>query len=456
VYIEDVNFQPVRAVGDGDACVLGSATFPPGDRQVDVALPADREACEGGVSVSALFEENVHAHSPMVVAKFTRQYGREVVVVGSGDVAVDLLEQDDVGVVATEDGCDPVGAVQTVDSDGFVNVVGQESKTHESFAAVLITCSPSGGHCNAVIRCVLHAAWLACTISGTMASDDIRKRLERLNRGPLGDLLRPASEVRAPVARRRPVDLEAVLPGRVGSTELGEFYAIERDPSVAWKAASGVSDRLNGALADPVSRVRAEGLHADLAALVDARSAGWLFVDLETCGFAGTPVFLIGTMYLEGGRLRTDQLLARSYAEEACILTRLAELMVGRTHLVTFNGKSFDWPFVSDRASVSRVTLPSLTGHCDLLHVARRRFKSILPDCKLQTLERYICGWLREGDIPGSEIPTAYHSFVLCGDARPIRDVVHHNFLDLVTMADVLSELLHPRHGLNSDAGRGR
>jgi uncharacterized protein YprB with RNaseH-like and TPR domain len=172
-----------------------------------------------------------------------------------------------------------------------------------------------------------------------------------------------------------------------------------------------------------------------------------LFLDLETCGFAGTPVFLIGCMWYSRGDMKVEQLLARNYEEEPSIVARLAELIERLPLLATYNGKSFDWPFVRDRAAVSRLDVSEPAAHCDLLHASRRRYRGTLPDCKLQTLELYVCRRRRAGDIPGSEIPAAYHDFVRTGDARQIRDVVHHNFLDLVTMAELVPHLLSGRSG---------
>jgi uncharacterized protein YprB with RNaseH-like and TPR domain len=65
-----------------------------------------------------------------------------------------------------------------------------------------------------------------------------------------------------------------------------------------------------------------------------------------------------------------------------------------------------------------------------------------LPDCRLQTLEVFLCNRRRTGDVPGSEIPAAYHRFVSTGDARLLRDILHHNFLDLFTMAELVPKLL--------------
>jgi uncharacterized protein YprB with RNaseH-like and TPR domain len=39
-------------------------------------------------------------------------------------------------------------------------------------------------------------------------------------------------------------------------------------------------------------------------------------------------------------------------------------------------------------------------------------------------------------------IPDAYHRYVKTGDARPMLDVIHHNALDLVTMAELMLFIL--------------
>ncbi len=321
--------------------------------------------------------------------------------------------------------------------------------------------------------------------NGGMGIDELRERLERLNRGPLGDAVRPASELLqgreqdAPRQRgaeaeaggggRRDWRLETLCPGREVRTDHGVCYVVERRLSEAGDAGARIVRQFRSAYAADVATGRSapgrgatgrsatgrgagaaggasggagEAVHEELMAAVSAGEERLLFVDLETCGFAGTPVFLIGVMYVSDGELCVKQLLARSYAEEPAILGRFGALLSDRPHLVTFNGKSFDWPFLVDRAAVSRVTLCDTTGHCDLLHIARRRYKDSLPDCRLQTLEQYLCGRRRSNDIPGSQIPAAYHAFVRSGDAREVGAILYHNFLDLVTLAEIHAVLL--------------
>ena len=83
--------------------------------------------------------------------------------------------------------------------------------------------------------------------------------------------------------------------------------------------------------------------------------------------------------------------------------------------------------------------------HCDLLHHARRRWKGLLPNCKLQTLERYVCRRYRTSDLAGALVPAAYHDFVRTGETRHLDEILHHNALDLVTLVQLTCGMLAVR-----------
>lgn len=171
-------------------------------------------------------------------------------------------------------------------------------------------------------------------------------------------------------------------------------------------------------------------------------------LDLETAGFWGCPVFLVGLLLAEEGRLITLQLLARDYPEEAAILGATAAVLESRKLLVTFNGKSFDVPFLRERALVHRVALGAADWkHVDLLHPARRRYSGELPDCRLQTLERHVAGIQRSGDLPSAEIPAAYHAFAASGRIEELEPVLHHSRVDLMTTALLFATLASSSEG---------
>ena len=167
-----------------------------------------------------------------------------------------------------------------------------------------------------------------------------------------------------------------------------------------------------------------------------------LYLDIETTGLWSTPLFLIGLMFMDEGKLQVHQLFAREYAEEAAVLEYLSEFIRGFDSLVTFNGKSFDMRFIRDRSWVNMVDFIWDGAHLDLLHEGRRRYRKKFENCRLVTLEQRVCGRLRTGDIPGHEIPDEYHNFVRTGNAWRLRSIFYHNGLDLITMAELLLNIL--------------
>jgi uncharacterized protein YprB with RNaseH-like and TPR domain len=167
----------------------------------------------------------------------------------------------------------------------------------------------------------------------------------------------------------------------------------------------------------------------------------FLFLDLETTGFSSTPLFLAGTIFECRGSVRSLQFLARDYSEEKALIGLLDELMGGFGVCITFNGKSFDIPYLVERARYHRIDLVASPLQFDLLHVARRRWRNTLPNCRLVTLEWHILGRRRVGDVPGWEVPCIYHEFVHTKNARKLRNVLRHNLIDVVSMAQLFISL---------------
>ena len=170
-----------------------------------------------------------------------------------------------------------------------------------------------------------------------------------------------------------------------------------------------------------------------------------LMLDLETLGFLGRPLFLIGVFRpAEEGGWEVAQFLARDYAEEEAVLHAFAGCARSLGIWVSFNGKSFDVPVLRNRAAYYGVRLPSPDEHHDLLHVARRTYKGILPNCRLKTLESKIFGRVRYRDLDGYSIPAAYHDFVRTGRSDEMVRILRHNRDDLATLARLHVHLADP------------
>ena len=134
----------------------------------------------------------------------------------------------------------------------------------------------------------------------------------------------------------------------------------------------------------------------------------WLFLDTETTGLAGgtgTYAFLVGLAWWDAGGLQVEQLFLRDLHEEYSLLQELAQRIADRPVLVTFNGKTFDWPLLENRFTMTRaIRVPQLAAHLDLLHPARSLWRLRLGSVRLVELERHVLdaarlGWRREDDV---------------------------------------------------------
>ncbi|MEM6532054.1 MAG: ribonuclease H-like domain-containing protein, partial [Myxococcota bacterium] len=144
---------------------------------------------------------------------------------------------------------------------------------------------------------------------------------------------------------------------------------------------------------------------------VDLRRA--LFFDTETTGLAGgtgTLPFLVGMAAFEPDKsLKVEQLVLLRPGEERPVLERFAERLAAASCVVSYNGKSFDWPLIRTRYVMNRMTPPELPVHIDLLHCARRVFKSRLEvrglSVSLAAVEDEVFGMGRVDDVAGGRIP---------------------------------------------------
>jgi uncharacterized protein len=222
-----------------------------------------------------------------------------------------------------------------------------------------------------------------------------------------------------------------------------------------------------------------DGMWPRLPLLAGAPCRGrMLFIDLETTGLAGgagSYAFLVGCGWFErpspaastgqvAGAFRTRQFFLSSFAAERALLEALSEVVASAGAVVTYNGKTFDLPLIETRFLLYRMSTPFAgMPHVDMVHPARRLWKrdedhagegwrsdkeatppgriAWRPDggdgggCKLSVLEEGLCGHVRDGDVPGFEIPARYFQYVRSGDSRPLDAVLEHNRLDLLSLA---------------------
>ena len=165
------------------------------------------------------------------------------------------------------------------------------------------------------------------------------------------------------------------------------------------------------------------------------------FMDIETLGLSNVPIILIGIAELKGNRIISTQYFLREiYEEGAVIEAYLSHLDEDSVH-VTFNGKSFDVPFIKNRCLYNRIDANMDFPHLDLMYFAKNLWKDQLPNCQLQTIERELFGIEREGDVPGQYIPDYYNAYLNEKNIGPIVPIIEHNRQDIVSLASFLEKM---------------
>lgn len=174
-------------------------------------------------------------------------------------------------------------------------------------------------------------------------------------------------------------------------------------------------------------------------ASIDPR--GLLFLDTETTGLGvgtGNVPFMIGFGYYSDRAFVVEQTLIRHPGEERAMLTYLLGHMKDKTHLVTYNGRTFDWPVLVNRFILNGWRQSGQEpDHLDFLHPSRALWRNTLPSCRLSMVEEARLGIQRGHDVPGSLAPSLYFQYLADGNGQHLHGVYAHNEKDILTLASL-------------------
>ncbi|HTZ74414.1 MAG TPA: ribonuclease H-like domain-containing protein [Candidatus Aquilonibacter sp.] len=250
---------------------------------------------------------------------------------------------------------------------------------------------------------------------------------------PLAEEARRGVSVDLPAGSERLAQLLGAVPQQ---TRFGEHLGLRR-----WFSESIGPEAPDGPLDLEALRLVAPGAPA-----VVADPQQWLFLDTETTGIVGgtgTVAFLVGIAWWDAGGLEVEQFFLREHSEEHSLLTALAERLAERRVLVTFNGKTFDWPLLETRYRMTRsIRVPEPRTHLDFLHPSRNLWRLRLGSVRLPELERHVLGWNRGVDVMSEYIPQIYFDFLRGGAPDPLVPIFLHNQMDLRGLAGLAARVM--------------
>lgn len=165
------------------------------------------------------------------------------------------------------------------------------------------------------------------------------------------------------------------------------------------------------------------------------------FMDIETLGLSNVPIILIGVAEIKKDKIISTQYFLRDIHEEGAIIEAYLSHLDEQSVHVTFNGKSFDVPYIKNRCRYNRLDADLDLPHLDLMYFAKNLWKEKLPNCQLQTIEKELFGIEREGDVPGQYIPGYYNTYLNERNIGPIVPIIEHNRQDIVSLASFLEKM---------------
>ncbi|MCM3037236.1 ribonuclease H-like domain-containing protein [Bacillus pumilus] len=169
------------------------------------------------------------------------------------------------------------------------------------------------------------------------------------------------------------------------------------------------------------------------------------FFDTETTGLSGgtgNMIFLLGHARVFSDKVVVKQHLLTNPGNEAALYKSFLD-EVNVESLVTYNGKSFDWPQVKTRHTLLRDQIPALPefGHFDLLHGSRRLWKHKYERMALSVVEKEELHVQRENDTPGFLAPMIYFHFLKEQNPKLIEGILTHNELDVLSLISLYIHL---------------
>ena len=164
-------------------------------------------------------------------------------------------------------------------------------------------------------------------------------------------------------------------------------------------------------------------------------------IDIETLGITfESPIILLGIANVIKNEGCINQFLLRDFSDELAAMCSFLSHIKGSSTLITYNGRKFDIPYIKQRLSLYGKEFSFNNHHFDILHFVYRTLGGMLPNYRLETVERYF-GIQRGLDISGRLVPYFYETYLKTRNVGPLIAILKHNKQDLINLGLIVSRL---------------
>lgn len=170
----------------------------------------------------------------------------------------------------------------------------------------------------------------------------------------------------------------------------------------------------------------------------------FIVFDIETTGLNAKyeKVILIGLMYIENGQPVIEQYFCHHRKNEPLLLSQFADKIRQYDLLISYNGNSFDIPFLNQRFLQNGIPYQiDKYKSLDLLRFARKYKQALnLTDCTLKSVEKSL-GIHRNDTISGKESVELYAAYEKTPSSLLKNKILLHNYEDIYYLGHCLQIL---------------
>ncbi len=171
-----------------------------------------------------------------------------------------------------------------------------------------------------------------------------------------------------------------------------------------------------------------------------------LFLDIETTGLSRKYSDIISITFLlyEDDKYKIYQIFCQYKIDQPDALKFLKDSIMSKKYIVTYNGNSFDIPFLTEKAEQYNININfDSFVKIDLYnYIKKLRNKINTVDLKLKTVEDYFC-IERNDTLEGKDVLTLYEAYRLEPREEFSYLILKHNYEDVYNLPIVMNNIFN-------------
>lgn len=168
------------------------------------------------------------------------------------------------------------------------------------------------------------------------------------------------------------------------------------------------------------------------------------FFDIETSGLShkNCNIISITALFYENNTYKIYQLFLEHLIDEKDMLKYFKELIKHKKYAITYNGNTFDIPFISSKSLKLGVELNfdeyiKIDLYNDLRHIKN---KMAISDLKLKTVEEFF-NIKRNDTISGQDVVILYEAYKIEPRKEFVSLILQHNYEDVYNLPILLKKI---------------